>query len=58
MPMPPKPSGSPATIAQMLDFAARHGIAPITETFAFSEVNEAIAHLESGKGRYRLVLKH
>ena len=52
------PSGSPATIAQMLDFAARHGIAPITETFAFSEVNEAIAHLESGKARYRLVLKH
>ncbi|NJK38550.1 MAG: NAD(P)-dependent alcohol dehydrogenase [Oscillatoriales cyanobacterium RM2_1_1] len=52
------PLGSPVTTATMLDFAARHGIAPITETFAFSEVNQAIEHLESGKARYRIVLKH
>ncbi len=52
------PLGSPATIAKMLDFAARHGIEPVTETFAFSEVNEALAHLEAGKARYRIVLKH
>jgi uncharacterized zinc-type alcohol dehydrogenase-like protein len=51
------PLGSPATIAQMLEFAARHGIEPVTETFDFAQVNEAIAHLEAGKARYRVVLK-
>jgi len=50
------PSGSPATIATMLDFAARHGIAPQTEHFPMSEINEAFARLESGKARYRIVL--
>lgn len=42
----------------MLDFAAQHGIEPVTETFEFNRVNEAIAHLEAGKARYRIVLKH
>ncbi len=51
------PLGSPATVATMLDFAARHQVEPITEFFPFSEVNEAIARLESGKARYRIVLK-
>ncbi len=52
------PLGSPTTTVKMLDFVARHGIEPVTETFDFSQVNEAIAHLESGKARYRIVLKH
>ncbi|KST61864.1 NADPH-dependent aldehyde reductase Ahr [Mastigocoleus testarum] len=52
------PLGSPQTIARMLDFAVRHNIEPIIETFPFSQVNEAIAHLEAGKARYRLVLKN
>ena len=52
------PLGSPTTTAKMLDFVARHGIEPVIETFAFSQVNEAIAHLETGKVRYRIVLKH
>jgi uncharacterized zinc-type alcohol dehydrogenase-like protein len=52
------PLGSPATLGKMLEFAARHGIEPITETFAFSDVNDAMAHLESGEARYRIVLKH
>ncbi|WP_225895842.1 hypothetical protein [Dendronalium phyllosphericum] len=52
------PTGSPTTIVKMLDFAARHGIEPVTETFDFSQVNEALAHLEAGKARYRIVLKH
>lgn len=52
------PLGSPATTAQMLDFAARHGIEPVTETFEFSQINETLEHLESGKARYRIVLKH
>ncbi|NJL82769.1 MAG: NAD(P)-dependent alcohol dehydrogenase [Chloroflexaceae bacterium] len=52
------PLGSPSTVADMLDFAARHHIAPITETFAFSQVNEALETLRSGSPRYRLVLQH
>lgn len=52
------PLGSPATIAQMLDFVARHDIEPVTEMFDFSHINDAIAHLEAGKARYRIVLKH
>jgi uncharacterized zinc-type alcohol dehydrogenase-like protein len=50
------PLGSPTTTATMLDFAARHGIEPITETFPLSKVNEAIDHLRAGKARYRIVL--
>lgn len=52
------PLGSPTTTAKMLDFAARHGIEPVTETFEFNQVNEALEHLEAGKARYRIVLKH
>lgn len=52
------PVGSPASIAKMLTFAARHQIKPIVETFPMSEVNEALEHLESGKARYRIVLKN
>lgn len=50
------PVGSPATIAQMLEFAALHKIEPVTEHFRFDQVNEALEHLESGKARYRVVL--
>jgi alcohol/geraniol dehydrogenase (NADP+) len=52
------PLGSPATVAQMLEFAARHQIEPITETYSFDRVNEALDRLRSGKARYRLILKH
>ncbi len=52
------PVGSPVTVAEMLDFAARHQIAPVTETFPFSKINEALDHLRSGKARYRIVLAH
>ncbi|MGJ3253204.1 MAG: NADPH-dependent aldehyde reductase Ahr [Elainellaceae cyanobacterium] len=51
------PLGSPATISQMLDFAARHHIEPVIETFSFDQVNEAMEKLEHGKPRYRIVLK-
>jgi uncharacterized zinc-type alcohol dehydrogenase-like protein len=50
------PTGSPGAIATMLDFAARHNIAPQTEHFPMSKINEAFARLESGKARYRIVL--
>ncbi|MEQ8963063.1 MAG: NAD(P)-dependent alcohol dehydrogenase, partial [Coleofasciculus sp. C2-GNP5-27] len=52
------PLGSPVTITRMLDFAARQGVEPITETFRFEQVNEAMEKLRHGKPRYRLVLKH
>ena len=52
------PLGSPTTTASMLNFAARHQIAPITEIYSFDQVNEAIDKLRNGKPRYRLVLKH
>ena len=52
------PSGPPATVMAMLDFCARHGIAPITEEFPMTKANEALAHLEAGKARYRIVLKN
>ena len=50
------PLGSPATVATMLEFCARHGIEAVTEHFPMSEVNEAMDHLRSGNARYRLVL--
>jgi uncharacterized zinc-type alcohol dehydrogenase-like protein len=48
--------GSPQRIADMLEFCARHDIKPITEHFPFAKINDALAHLESGKARYRIVL--
>jgi len=50
------PSGSPTAIETMLDFAARHDVAPQTEHFPMSNINEAFARLQSGKARYRIVL--
>jgi uncharacterized zinc-type alcohol dehydrogenase-like protein len=52
------PVGSPAAIATMLDFAVRHGIKPQIETFKFTQINEALAHLDSGNAHYRVVLSH
>ncbi len=51
------PLGSPATVAKMLDFCARHTIAPVTETFAMDDVNDALDHLRAGKARHRIILK-
>jgi uncharacterized zinc-type alcohol dehydrogenase-like protein len=50
------PAGSPTSIEKMLNFAARHGVAPQTEHFPMSHINEAFARLESGDARYRIVL--
>ncbi len=51
------PTGSPVALASMLEFAARHHIAPQVEHFPMSRVNEALEHLRAGKARYRVVLK-
>jgi uncharacterized zinc-type alcohol dehydrogenase-like protein len=50
------PTGSPTTIDHMLEFSARHSIAPITEKYPMSKINDAIERLRSGKARYRIVL--
>jgi uncharacterized zinc-type alcohol dehydrogenase-like protein len=50
------PVGSPATTAKMLNFAARHNIQPIVETYRFTEINEAVEKLRHGRPRYRIVL--
>ena len=42
----------------MLEFCARHNIAPVTEEFPMSKVNDALEHLRAGKPRYRIVLKN
>ncbi len=52
------PLGSPATTGDMLNFCARHKIAPVCETFKMSQANEALARLESGKARFRIVLEN
>jgi len=52
------PTGSPTAIDAMLSFAARHGIAPVTEKFPMSKVNDALEHLRAGKARYRIVLEN
>lgn len=52
------PVGSPAILAQMLEFCARHKIAPITESFPLSKANDALEHLRSGNARYRVVLEN
>lgn len=51
------PLGSPSTTAKMLEFCARHTIAPTIQEFPLAKVNEAIDLLENGGPRYRIVLK-
>jgi len=50
------PVGSVATIGDMLGFCARHAIRPVVETYPMEKVNDAMAHLEAGRARYRIVL--
>ncbi|TWU22019.1 Aldehyde reductase Ahr [Novipirellula galeiformis] len=50
------PTGSIVTTHKMLEFAARHQIAPMTETFPMSQINDAFEKLRNGSPRYRLVL--
>ncbi|MBY0459363.1 MAG: zinc-binding dehydrogenase, partial [Gemmataceae bacterium] len=52
------PLGSPATVEDMITFCARHKIAPVTETFPLTKVNDALDHLRAGKARYRIVLEN
>jgi alcohol/geraniol dehydrogenase (NADP+) len=50
------PLGSPETTRKMLEFAARHKIAPTCEFFPMSKVNDALDRVRSNKARYRVVV--
>jgi alcohol/geraniol dehydrogenase (NADP+) len=50
------PTGSRATIDDMLRFASHHEVEPQVEHFPMSKVNEALDHLRAGKASYRIVL--
>jgi alcohol/geraniol dehydrogenase (NADP+) len=50
------PTGSRGALDSMMQFAARHKLYPQTEHFPMRQVNQALAHLEAGKARYRIVL--
>ncbi|MCL4109308.1 UNVERIFIED_CONTAM: hypothetical protein GTU68_019736 [Idotea baltica] len=52
------PIGSPATVEKMLEFAARHSIAPKTEVMPMSEINEAFKKLHEESPSHRIVLKN
>lgn len=51
------PTGSPYGIKEMLKFAARHQIQPMTEHYKLDQVNDALEKLKNGKPRYRIVLE-
>jgi uncharacterized zinc-type alcohol dehydrogenase-like protein len=50
------PIGNRATITEMLEFSARHGIRAKTEALPLSDVNIAIQKVRDNLARYRMVL--
>jgi uncharacterized zinc-type alcohol dehydrogenase-like protein len=50
------PTGTRSNIDTMLRFASLHHVAPKVEHFPMSRVNDAMAHLRTGKANYRIVL--
>ncbi|MBN6464159.1 alcohol dehydrogenase, partial [Escherichia coli] len=47
----------PYELRKLMRFAARSKVAPTTELFPMSKINDAIQHVRDGKARYRVVLK-
>lgn len=50
--------GSPRTIREMLEFAARHKIGSRSEIMPIHEVNHALERVRQNQARYRVVLEH
>ena len=50
-------TGTPYELRKLMRFAARSKVAPTTELFPMSKINDAIKHVRDGKARYRVVLK-
>ncbi len=48
--------GSPADIAEMLDFAAKNNVHPWIQERPLKEANEAVVGMDKGNARYRYVL--
>ncbi|MGQ7170054.1 LptF/LptG family permease, partial [Escherichia sp. R-CC3] len=49
-------TGTPYELRKLMRFAARSKVAPTTELFPMSKINDAIQHVRDGKARYRVVL--
>ncbi|VAS27039.1 alcohol dehydrogenase [Klebsiella pneumoniae] len=50
-------TGNPSELRTLMKFAGRSKVAPTTELFPMSQINEALKHVREGKARYRAVLK-
>ena len=50
-------TGTPYELRKLMKFAGRAKVAPTTEMFPMSQINEALQHVRDGKARYRVVLK-
>jgi len=50
-------TGSPHELRTLMKLAGRAKVAPQTELYPMSKINEAIQHVRDGKARYRVVLK-
>ncbi|WP_312284842.1 NADPH-dependent aldehyde reductase Ahr [Yokenella regensburgei] len=50
-------TGNPSELRTLMKFAGRSRVAPTTELFPMSKINEALKHVREGKARYRVVLK-
>lgn len=48
--------GSPETIGEVLEFAAKHDVHPWLKKYPMSKVNEAVPSMHKGEARYRYVL--
>eukprot|EP00128_Syssomonas_multiformis_P005817 Colp12_sorted_trinity150504_noHs@21542 len=48
--------GGTANLQEMLDFAGKHNLLPMTEVVSVTQVNEALARLEKNDVKYRFVL--
>ncbi len=48
-------TGTPYELRKLMRFAARSKVAPTTELFPMSKINDAIQHVRDGKARYRVV---
>lgn len=50
-------TGNPSELRTLMKFAARAKVAPVTELYPMSKINDALRHVREGKARYRVVLK-
>lgn len=50
-------TGTPYELRKLMKFAGRSKVAPVTEQFPMSQINDALQHVRDGKARYRVVLK-